>query len=230
MIGFQRDGIGLSRNLEGDRRQGARRRRFIRRYLRLQLDPVAPHDAKERVPPVYDAPGAANTSATRPAIGARNVKAFPDAVPPPLRSISSRCARRALAAVTRASATAAARRASSTRRPGTARSSSSRSARARSAFAPSSAACASATVDSREALSSPPLARRGSSRPSVVPAATDRRRWQLLRRVASIRWGGDDGVTAGDRFNGGRHTNRSGTSPSRTTAVANGFVHCCSLR
>ena len=60
---------------------------------------------KSGAPSSYDAPSVANTSATRPAIGARRTKALPDAAPPPVRSVSSRCARRASAACSRASAT-----------------------------------------------------------------------------------------------------------------------------
>ena len=60
---------------------------------------------KSGAPSSYDAPSVAMTSATRPAIGARSTNALPAAAPPPVRSVSSRCASRASAARSRASAT-----------------------------------------------------------------------------------------------------------------------------
>ena len=58
--------------------------RFIRRTRACNLNSPARTMRKSGVPSVHDAPRAANTSATRPAIGARRMNAFPDAVPPPL--------------------------------------------------------------------------------------------------------------------------------------------------
>ena len=136
---MQRDRVGAARDFERDARRRAscdrRRPPAPAPAARLRRSGRCETAARLRR---RTRPSVANTSATRPVIGARRTNALPAAAPPPVRSVSSRWASRASAARSRASATVTARRASSTRRAGTARSASSRSARDCSARAASS--------------------------------------------------------------------------------------------
>src|SRR5439155_1705653 len=152
------------------------------------------------VPSSYEAPSVANTSATRPVMGARIVNALPDAAPPPLRSVSSRCSSRASAARSRASAVATARRASSARRAGTARSASRRSARVCSARALSSATCACAASDASVAWSSVPASRRRRTVDAEGPWSRWRRTAKHRRSAALFRCELDGGRSGVERL------------------------------
>ena len=89
--------IGAPGNFERERRRRRARSADVgRRHLRLQLDAIGPRRCGRAARLRRTTRRAsAITSATRPAIGARSTNALPDAAPPPLRSVSSRCASRA---------------------------------------------------------------------------------------------------------------------------------------
>ena len=199
--GRKRHRIGAARDLERQLSRRRERRRVRRRHLRAQLDAIGADDLEQRRAFVVRRRRASPTprrSGRRS--GARRTNALPAAAPPPLRSVSSRCAsarlrgaqprfsdrRRRAARLRRAAPAPRAR-------PAAARRASAPRARLRAPPAPRRPP-PRASRDRRRSAS------RGSSRPSACPART--RRADRIRRVGVNRPAAGAATTASPPVSG----------------------------